>query len=58
MSELRARGYPLPSDLVLDACADAAARGRQKMSPTYAVRVVAELGKNFYDIISSGPWNE
>jgi hypothetical protein len=57
-TELRARGHPLPADLVLDACADAIARDRQKMSLTYAARVMAELGKNFYDIISSGPWNE
>jgi hypothetical protein len=41
---LRARGQAVPSDLVLDATADAIARNREKLSVAYLARVLAELG--------------
>jgi hypothetical protein len=47
LAELRARGLALPSDLVLDANADAIARNRDKFTPSYSVRVLAELGRDF-----------
>jgi hypothetical protein len=46
-AELRSRGLPLPSDLLLDAYSDMIARNRQKMSLRFAARVLAEMGKDF-----------
>lgn len=42
VAELRARGLTVPSDLVLDATADAIARNREEFSAVYSVRVLAE----------------
>lgn len=60
VAELRARGVPMPSDLVLDAYADAIARNRSKFTVSYAARVLAELGKDLAEIRkrSRHPWNE
>jgi hypothetical protein len=44
-AELRSRGLPPPSGLLLDAHADTIARNRQKMSLIFAARVLAEMGK-------------
>lgn len=52
MAELRARGITIPSDLVLDATADAVARNRDKFSVTYSVRVLAEMGRDFRKLFS------
>lgn len=52
MAELRGRGLTIPSDLVLDAYADAIARNREKFSVVYSVRVLAELGRDFRKILS------
>jgi hypothetical protein len=52
MAELRARGLTIPSDLVLDATADAVARDRDKFSVTYSVRVLAEMGRDFRKLFS------
>jgi hypothetical protein len=52
MAELRARGLTFPSDLVLDATADAVARDRDKFSVTYSVRVLAEMGRDFRKLFS------
>lgn len=50
VAELHARGLAIPSDLVLDANVDAIARGRDKFSPAYSVRVLAELGRDFHEL--------
>jgi hypothetical protein len=47
VAELRARGLTIPSDLVLDAFADAIARNREKFSLVYSIRVLAEMGQGF-----------
>jgi hypothetical protein len=43
----RARDLAIPSDLVLDANADAIARDSEKFSVVYSARVLAEMGRNF-----------
>ena len=50
VAELRARGVPMPSDLLLDAYADAIARNRPKMTVRFAVRVLTEMGKEFAEL--------
>jgi hypothetical protein len=40
-----ARGLTVPSDLVLDATADALAQDRERSSVVYSARVLAELGE-------------
>ena len=58
VAELRARGLSLPSDLVLDATADAIARNREKFSVIYSARVLAELGRDFRKLFSRhDPWS-
>ena len=52
VAELHARGLTVPSDLVLDAYADAIARNREKLSVVYSVRVLAELGRDFTKVLS------
>jgi hypothetical protein len=49
---LRARGLTVPSDLVLDATADAISRNREKFSVAYSARVLAELGRDFGKLLS------
>ena len=51
MAERQARGLTIPSDLVLDAYADAIARDRGKFSVAYSARVLAELGRDFRKLI-------
>jgi len=51
-AELRARGLAVPSDLVLDANADAIARNSEKFSVVYSARVLAEMGRNFRKLFS------
>ena len=50
--ELRARGLTVPSGLVLDARADAIARNRDKFSAADSARVVAELGRDLWKLLS------
>jgi hypothetical protein len=50
VAELRARGAPMPSDLQLDAYADAIARNRPKMTVRFAVRVLTEMGKELVEL--------
>lgn len=58
VAELRARGLALPSDLVLDATADAIARNREKFSVVYSARVLAELSRDFKKLFSRhDPWS-
>jgi hypothetical protein len=45
-AELRSRGLPLPADVLLDAHSDIIARDRQKMSLSFAARVLAQMGKD------------
>lgn len=52
VAELDARGLSIPSDLVLDATADAIARNREKFSVAYSARVLAELGRDFGALLS------
>jgi hypothetical protein len=52
VAELRARGLSAPSDLVLDATADAIARNREKFSVAYSARVLGELGRGFGKLFS------
>ena len=52
LAERQARGLPIPSDLVLDAYADAIARDRGKFSVAYSARVLAEMGRDFGKLIS------
>jgi hypothetical protein len=52
MAELRARGLTIPSDLVLDAIADAVARNRDKFTVAYSMRVLAEIGRDFRKLFS------
>ena len=52
VGELRARGVAVPSDLVLDAAADAIARDREKFSVAYSARVLAGLGRDFVKLLS------
>ncbi len=52
VAELRERGLAVPSDLVLDATADAIARNREKFSVAYSARVLAELGRDFGKLLS------
>jgi hypothetical protein len=52
VAELRRRGLAVPSDLVLDATADAIARNRAKFSVVYSARVLAELGRDFGKLFS------
>jgi hypothetical protein len=52
VAELRVRGLTIPSDLVLDATADAVARNRDKFSVAYSVRVLAEMGRDFRKLFS------
>ncbi len=52
VAELRARSLTVPSDLVLDATADAIARNREKFSVVYSARVLAELGWDFGKLLS------
>jgi hypothetical protein len=52
VAELRARGLAVPSDLVLDAAADAIARNREKFSVSYSARVLAGLGRDFAKLLS------
>jgi hypothetical protein len=49
-AELRSRGLPLPSGLLLDAYSDMIARNRQKMSLRFAARVLAEIGKDLSQV--------
>jgi hypothetical protein len=56
VAELRARGLIVPSDLVLDAVADAIARNRDNISAVYTARVLAEMGRDFREALS--PFNE
>lgn len=56
VAELHARGLTVPSDLVLDAVADAIARNRDNISAVYTVRVLAEMGRDFRESLS--PFNE
>jgi hypothetical protein len=51
-AELRARGLTVPSDLVLDATADAIARNRDKFTLVYSARVLAELGRDLRKLLS------
>ena len=51
LAERRARGLTIPSDLVLDAYADAIARDRDKFSVVYSARILAELGRDFRKLI-------
>ena len=52
VSELQARGLTVPSDLVLDATADAIARNRDKFTLAYSARVLAELGRDLRKLLS------
>ena len=52
VAELRARGLNMPSDLVLDATADAIARNRDKFTLAYSARVLAELGRDLRKLLS------
>jgi hypothetical protein len=52
VAELRARGLTVPSDIVLDATADAIAGNRDKFSMIYSVRVLAELGRDLRKLVS------
>jgi hypothetical protein len=52
VAELRVRGLTVPSDLVLDATADAIARNREKFSAVYSARVLAEVGREFGKLLS------
>jgi hypothetical protein len=52
VAELHARGLTIPSDLVLDAYADAIARNRDKFSVVYSARVLAEMGRDFRKLFS------
>jgi hypothetical protein len=52
VAERHARGLTIPSDLVLDAYADAIARNRDKFSVLYSVRVLAEMGRDFRRLFS------
>jgi hypothetical protein len=52
VAELRTRGLTVPSDLVLDATADAIVRNREKFSVAYSARVLAELGRDFGKLFS------
>jgi hypothetical protein len=52
LAELRARSLTIPSDLVLDATADAVARDRDKFSVACSVRVLAEMGRDFRRLFS------
>lgn len=45
-------GLAIPSDLVLDAYADAIARNREKFPVVYSVRVLAEMGRDFRKLFS------
>jgi hypothetical protein len=51
VAERRARGLTIPSDLALDAYADAIARDRDKFTAVYSVRVLAELGRDFGKLV-------
>jgi hypothetical protein len=53
VAELRKRGLPIPSDLMLDATADAIAHGRDKFSVVYSARLLADLGREFGKLLSS-----
>ncbi len=56
VAELRTRGLTVPSDLVLDATADAIARNRDKFTAVYSARVLAQLGWDFRKLFSDfGP---
>jgi hypothetical protein len=52
VAELRARGLTAPSGLVLDATADAIARNRERFSAAYSARIVAELGRDLWKLLS------
>lgn len=52
VAELRARGLTVPSDLVLDATADAIARNRDKFTVVYSARVLAELSRDLRKLLS------
>jgi len=52
VAELRARGLEVPSDLMLDATADAIARNREKVSVIYSARLLAELGRDLGRLLS------
>jgi hypothetical protein len=52
VAELRARGLAIPSDLVLDAYADAIARNREKLSVIHSVRALVGLGRDFRKVWS------
>jgi hypothetical protein len=52
VSELQARGLTVPSDLILDATADAIARNRDKFTLAYSARVLAELGRDLRKLLS------
>ena len=58
VGELRARGLTVPSGLVLDATADAIARNREKLSAAYSARIVAELGRDLWKLLSHPARNE
>jgi len=46
VAELRARGLTVPSELMLDATADAIARNSDRFSVVYRARLLAEQGRN------------
>jgi hypothetical protein len=52
VAELRARGLSVPSDLELEAIADAIARGRENVSVAYSARLLAQLGREFGKLLS------
>ncbi len=59
VAELRARGLPVPSDLMLDATADAIARNSDGFSLVYTARLLAEMGRDFRKLFSGpGPWSK
>ena len=58
VGELRARGLTVPSGLVLDATADAISRNRDKLSAAYSARIVAELGRGLWKLLSHPTRNE
>ena len=52
VEELRAQGLAIPSDILLEAHADAIARNRDKFSPAYSVRLLAEMGRDVRKLLS------
>jgi hypothetical protein len=52
VAELRARGLRVPSDLMLDATADAIARNSDGFSLVYKVRLLAEAGQQLRNLFS------